>query len=67
MPTIVTAFVVVIGGLLAILYRAEEKVPRLQDIVSSFVGLLVFRLDDGRSLDRLSLEEIEAFATLHYN
>jgi hypothetical protein len=67
MPTIVTVFVVVIGGLLAILYRAEEKVPRLQDIVSSFVGLLVFRLDDGRSLDRLSLEEIEAFATLHYN
>jgi hypothetical protein len=67
MPTIVTVFVVVIGGLLAILYRAKEKVPRLQDIVSSFVGLLVFRLDDGRSLDRLSLEEIEAFATLHYN
>ena len=67
MPTIVTIFVVVIGGLLATLYRTEEKVPGLQDIVSSFVGLLVFRLNDGRSLDRLGLEEIKAFATLHYN
>lgn len=65
MPTVVTSFVIVTSRLFAILCRAEEKVSGLQDVVSSFASLLVFRLDDSRSLDGPDLEKVEAFATLH--
>jgi hypothetical protein len=50
--------------LLAVLCRAKEQVSWLEHVASSFVGLLVFRLDDSRSLEGLGLKEVKAFATL---
>jgi len=65
MPTVVTSFFFNNRGRsLAVLCRAKEQVSWLEHVASSFVGLLVFRLDDSRSLEGLGLKEVKAFATL---
>jgi hypothetical protein len=43
----------------------EQHVPGLEEAALSLDSLLIFSLNDSRSLDRPRLEKIEAFAALY--
>jgi hypothetical protein len=44
----------------------EQHVPGLEEAALSLDSLLIFSLNDSRSLDCPRLEEVEAFAALYY-